>query len=150
MGRRHSCNHIQGFAILGAIAIGGPAVAQNPDQAVILQSLLAEKGCYRSEIDGLWGPRSRGALALILEAQTGVAKTVAELGPTASNIAAVRESGLRCIARAQDTPERAGSPRATRSGATPTVRSMTIDCPGPGCPLGPSDVQGTGWGREVN
>ncbi len=154
MGRPTSRTYFAGAAILWAIGPGAPALAQSTDQIIALQAILAEKGCYRAGVDGIWGPVSKGALALILEAQRGETVPEADLAPTRQNMIAVRDSGMRCVQKPRTTQAPAASHGATREpepGIIPrSVRSGTLDCPGPGCPLGPSDASGTGWGRELN
>ncbi len=168
MGRPASRACLAGFAILWTLGQPTHLMAQDESLATELQTLLAEKGCYRSSIDGVWGRMSQQALGLILDAmddQNPVPDT--ELVATRDNIERVRSSGLRCVPRDPVAgPQPATTPRHApnrhtlleqresqerRETASTTPRSLSPfanDCPGPGCPLdriGAGSAGGAGW-----
>lgn len=145
MGRPIARACLTGLAICGALTASGPVWAQQNDLAWTLQQVLADKGCYRAKVDGLWGPASRQALALILEEQRGQRLTASQLTPTQDNLRRVQDSGLRCKAREQVAkPQQAAQPQPRRTDNIGGPRTVTIsrDCPGPGCPLGPGEAIG--------
>ncbi|MEY1555152.1 peptidoglycan-binding protein [Yoonia sp. R2331] len=149
MGRSFACPRLAGLAIAGALILITPAQAQTRADAVALQQILADKGCYRARVDGIWGPASRGALALILERQSGQTLAADALQPTPENRSAVETSGLRCQVRtAAPTPRDPATPsqgpRTPRVGQPRTV-GIGGDCPGPGCPLSPGEVLNETW-----
>ncbi len=71
-----------------------PALGSSDELAVELQRELARLGCYTSEIDGLWGPGSRGAMDAFNRA-SGAALPVDRPSPAAL-AATARASGRPC------------------------------------------------------